>query len=166
MSLNNGNISFTVPSLPPLPVDFQIGLIVGPSGSGKSTLLRTTFGPPAVVPWEEGKAVVSHFESIEDAIERLGAVGLNNTRAWLQPYHTLSTGEQFRADLARAVGSNVSLDEFTSTVNREAARAGSCALGRFIRERGFKSVVIATCHADVEPWLLVCTTHICRSCDA
>lgn len=155
MSLESGCVSFAVPNLPCLPSEFQIGLIVGPSGSGKSTLLRTRFQKPPVIEWMEGKAIVSHFQSVDDAIQRLGAVGLNNTRAWLQPYQTLSTGEQFRADLARAVGSDVSLDEFTSTVNREAARAGSCALGRFIRDRGFKNIVIATCHGDVEPWLRV-----------
>ena len=36
--------------------------------------------------------IVSHFTSADEAVEKLTAVGLNTTRVWLQPHHTLSTG--------------------------------------------------------------------------
>ena len=62
------------------------------------------------------------------------------------------------------------IDEFTSTVNREAARAACTSLSRYLRTSKLKKarrvgcfcnssvmrvlqVVLATCHTDVEAWL-------------
>lgn len=47
------------------------------------------------------QAVVSHFETPSEAARWLGAVGLNAIPLWCQPHHALSTGEAFRASLAR-----------------------------------------------------------------
>src|SRR5210317_1291559 len=54
--------------------DYSIGLIVCPSGSGKSTLLKE-FGEEEQIEWNSNQAVCSHFNSAEDARERLSAVG-------------------------------------------------------------------------------------------
>lgn len=146
-----GTSTFTPPVLTP-PQVWSLGVIVGPSGSGKTTLLRQ-FGEPTPVTWHPDLAIASHFSSARDAQERLGAVGLNSIPAWLRPYHALSTGEQFRADLARRLCHGATIDEFTSVVDRTVALSASVALRRYIDRTGLQRVVVATCHRDVLPWL-------------
>jgi len=92
----------------------------------------------------------------------LAAVGLASPPSWLKPYHVLSTGERFRADLARAILASgvrehpdgvasatnpryreadasrsplplLVFDEFTSTLDRTVACTASFALAKFLR---------------------------------
>ena len=147
----DGKSTFNVPSLN-APDDFSIGLIVGPSGSGKSTLLKQ-FGVESSFEWAHDKSICSHFQSSDDAIARLGAVGLNSVPVWVKPYHVLSTGEKFRADLARRLDNGAVIDEFTSVVDRNVAKSCSYATARHIRKDGLKNIVFATCHYDILEWL-------------
>ena len=149
----SGSSSFRLPLLPRVPADFGIGVIVGPSGSGKSSLLRARFAAPRPAAWSRTKAIVSHFADAADAMARLSAVGLNSTRSWLKPHHVLSTGEQFRADVARALGDGATFDEFTSALNRDAARSACIAVAKLVLERGYRRIVLAACHDDIVPWL-------------
>lgn len=135
-----------------LPKDFKIGVIYGASGSGKSTLLEE-FGKEVYPMWEPDKAIVSHFDTPDEAINRLGAVGLNTIPSWYRPYHVLSNGEKFRADLARKIRDGAVIDEYTSVVDRNVAKAASVALSKYIKKNNIKSVVISTCHEDVIDWL-------------
>lgn len=135
-----------------IPKKFKLGVIVGSSGSGKSTLLKN-FGTEEVPVWNPNKSIVSHFESPDDAINKLGSVGLNTVPSWYKPYHVLSNGEKFRADLARKLKSGAVIDEFTSVVDRTVAKAASISLSRFIDTNGLKNVVISTCHHDILEWL-------------
>ena len=135
-----------------LPDSFKIGVIVGASGSGKSTLLNE-FGPEEVPKWDKNKAIVSHFVSPDDAINKLGAVGLNSIPSWYKPYYVLSNGEKFRADLARKIKTNAVIDEFTSVVDRNVAKAASTALSRYIKKNDINNVVLSTCHHDIIDWL-------------
>lgn len=148
----DGHSHTEVAELPPLPDGFSIGLIVGPSGSGKTTLLNT-LGQPETVTWNEGRAVASHFADAKEARDRLAATGLNSIPAWCRPFHVLSTGEQFRADLARRLRDGACIDEFTSVVDRTVAKSCSAAVSRYIRAAGLRRVVFATCHYDVIRWL-------------
>ncbi len=148
----DGSSVFYVPSFPSQLDPFSIGLIVGPSGSGKSTLLKQ-FGQMPEPLWEAEKAVCSHFGSAEEAAERLSGVGFNSTPAWLRPYDVLSTGEKFRADMARSITNGAVIDEFTSVVDRNVARSCAAAIHRFIHQRGLHSVVFASCHYDIIEWL-------------
>lgn len=148
----DGTSTFTPPIMPQVAKTFNIGLIVGASGSGKSTLLQN-FGSEATHKWCRDKAIVSHFDSADDAVERLGAVGLNSIPSWMRPYHVLSTGERFRADLARRLRSNAVIDEFTSVVDRNVAKSCSRALSRYVKEKGLTNIVIASCHRDIAEWL-------------
>lgn len=148
----DGTTTFDVPQMPEISRDFGIGLIVGSSGSGKSTLLKQ-FGSHREHNWQSDRSVASHFESADDARERLSGVGFNSIKNWMQPYHTLSNGQQFRADLARSVSSGCVVDEFTSVVNREAAVSCSKAIGRYVRMKGMKNIVFASCHSDIIEWL-------------
>jgi len=137
--------------------DWNVGLIVGPSGSGKTTILRDAFGEPAELEWS-GLAVVDDFPA-ELGIEALAAVcqavGFNTIPAWLRPYDALSTGEQFRVMLARLLVETqglITIDEFTSVVDRQVAQIGAHAVAKYVR-RNDRQLVAATCHYDVIDWL-------------
>jgi len=138
--------------MPDVPKDFSIGLILGPSGSGKSLLL-SQFGQEESPIWIQNKATVSHFETPEDAVDRLMAVGLNSIPSWCRPFHVLSNGEQFRANLARKLKNSAVIDEFTSVVDRNVAKAASVAMRRYVDRKGLKNIVLASCHYDILDWL-------------
>ena len=104
-----------------IPQEFQIGLVVGRSGAGKSVFLREFFSAPAEVDWGCDEAVISHFDSPDEASQRLMAVGLNAVPTWLKPYRILSNGEKFRATLARQIQSGATIDDFTCITNRNVA---------------------------------------------
>src|SRR5215207_8805232 len=95
-----------------LPIEerpWNVGLIVGPSGAGKSTIARELFGDAVVkgFDWPEGKSLVDGFPpsmSLKEIAELLSSVGLASVPTWVRPFSTLSTGEQFRATVARAIG--------------------------------------------------------------
>ena len=148
----DGNSQFEVPNLPKLPTEFGIGLIVGPSGSGKSSLLEQ-FGKEKTINWNKNQAICSHFESADKAQEKLSAVGFNTVPSWMRPYHVLSTGEKFRADLAMRLENNAVIDEFTSVVDRNVAKSCSYALRRYVDKSNLQNIILATCHYDIIEWL-------------
>lgn len=148
----DGESRFTPPVMPETPDNFGIGLIVGPSGSGKSTLLKG-FGEERRHSWFHDLSVASHFKDAEDASERLSAVGLNSIPSWLRPYRVLSTGERFRADLARSLYHDAVIDEFTSVIDRNVAKACSVALRRYVDKKQLRNIVLASCHYDIIEWL-------------
>jgi ABC-type ATPase with predicted acetyltransferase domain len=135
-----------------IPKNFKIGVIVGSSGSGKSTLLKN-FGIEESPEWDATKSIVSHFESPDEAINKLSAVGLNTIPSWYKPYHVLSNGEKFRADLARKLKSHAVIDEFTSVVDRNVAKAASVSLSKYAKNNDITNIVLATCHRDILEWL-------------
>lgn len=145
------------------PDNFQIGCIVGPSGAGKTTLLKT-FGEPYEHKWDGSQSIISNIGHSfklepEKAASILSAVGLSTVPSWVRPHHHLSNGEQFRADLAAAIAHSLSnensvilIDEFTSVVDRNVAKAASFALQKYIRKSGSK-VIVSSCHDDILEWL-------------
>jgi GNAT superfamily N-acetyltransferase len=140
--------------------DWSIGLIVGPSGAGKSTVARQHFGENVVggFDWPHDASVIDGFPlevGVKDVVQLLTSVGFSSPPAWLRPWHVLSTGEQFRADVARALAASrspVVMDEFTSVVDRRVAQIGSHAIQKTVRRRGTQFVGV-TCHYDVIDWL-------------
>jgi len=147
-----GKSYFTCHNKPKIKDSFNIGLIVGSSGSGKSTLLKE-FGEEINPVWGNDKAIVSHFETPEKAVDNLSSVGLNSIPTWMKPYHVLSNGEKFRADMSRKLKDNSVIDEFTSVVNRSVAKSASMAISKTIRKRDIKNVVFCSCHEDIIDWL-------------
>jgi len=135
-----------------IPTEFKIGVIVGSSGSGKSTMLKL-FGVEDKPIWEPNKAIVSHFDGPDDAINKLGSVGLNSIPSWYKPYDVLSNGEKFRVDLARKIRSHAVIDEFTSVVDRDVAKAASVSLSKYVKNNDIHNVVLSTCHHDIVDWL-------------
>lgn len=155
--VSNGKVDFYPWHKPEIPTEFGIGIIVGSSGSGKSTLLKE-FGIDSPIIWDSNKPIISHFETPDDAINALTAVGLNTVPSWYKPYDVLSNGEKFRADLARKLDIGrrdgcVVVDEYTSVVDRNVAKAASVALSRYVKRYNIKNVVLSTCHRDILEWL-------------
>ncbi len=141
--------------------DWKLGVIVGPSGSGKSSIGRLIFGDEAFYEpnnWPSDKPIVDaispdgDFDSVTGA---LATVRLGSVPCWLRPYHALSNGERFRADLARIVSEapdKIVVDEFTSVVDRQIANFGALAFQKAWRRTGGQAVLLS-CHYDVLDWL-------------
>lgn len=148
-----------------MPLDDQpwnIGLIVGPSGSGKSTIARQIW-PEEIAAyenqnWPDNQSIVDGFPEdtpVKEIIHLLSSVGFSSPPAWLRPYRVLSTGQRFRASVARALAGNAAftvIDEFTSVVDRTVAQIGSAAIAKTVRALG-KQFVAISCHEDIIDWL-------------
>jgi len=155
---------------------WRVLLVVGPSGSGKTSLLRSLAARlhPAsadaplypTAAWVKGRAVVDHFEGgFEEAQSWLCAVGLSSVPTWCKPFEVLSTGEQYRANVARTMavgcagrGAPLIFDEWTSELDRGVSRSVCVSLKRRMdarRRAGHKDppLLFATCHEDVEAYL-------------
>lgn len=135
-------------------IDYQILVITGSSGGGKSTLLKELpFYNKSHRTYDNTKAIVSNFDTPEDASYRLSAVGLNSMPVWCRPRNVLSIGEGFRADLALNINSEMIFDEFTSTIDRNVAKSTCNSIAKYIRKNNMHHVVFCSCHNDYIPFL-------------
>ena len=139
--------------------DWNIGVIYGSSGSGKTTILKR-MGELSKSSFDAKKPLISNFDWLEpkDATLLLTSMGLSSVPTWLRPFHLLSNGEQYRAELAYKVGKAkendvILVDEYTSVVDRDVAKAMSFALQKYIR-RTNKRIILASCHYDIMEWLM------------
>jgi len=139
---------------------WNIGVVYGGSGTGKTTILKNYFKKEMDKSYfDNSKSLISNFDWLEpkEATFLLSAMGLSSVPTWLRPFNTLSNGEQYRANLAYIVGSakeneTILIDEYTSVVDRDVAKAMSNALQKYIR-RTNKKIVLASCHFDIMEWL-------------
>lgn len=140
--------------------DWNVGLIVGASGSGKTTIAKRAFENSSFFTGHEwgGSSFLNDFDAqldIKQITDSLSHVGFASPPSWLLPYHCLSNGQKFRADLARAIletDDTLVFDEFTSLVDRTVAKIGSYAVQKFVRKMK-RQFVAVTCHYDVAEWL-------------
>lgn len=138
---------------------WNIGVIYGGSGTGKTTLLKE-FGELTQDNFDKQKPLISNFDWLDpkEATFLLSSMGLSSVPTWLRPYGLLSNGEKYRAELAYKVGKAndndvILIDEFTSVVDRDVAKAMSYALQKYIR-RTNKKIILASCHFDIMEWLM------------
>lgn len=139
--------------------DWNIGVILGGSGSGKTTILKKC-GELKQPKFDQEKPLISNFNWLDpkDATLVLTSMGLSSVPTWLRPFHTLSNGEQYRATLAYLVasakdGEVILVDEYTSVVDRDVAKAMSFALQKYVRREN-KRIIVASCHYDILEWLM------------
>ncbi len=139
--------------------NWNIGVILGGSGSGKTTILKK-MGDVKKINFDTEKPLISNFDWLEpkDATLVLTSMGLSSVPTWLRPFHTLSNGEKYRATLAYLVasakdGEVILVDEYTSVVDRDVAKAMSFALQKYIRREN-KRIIVASCHYDILEWLM------------
>lgn len=142
--------------------DWKIGVIVGPSGSGKSTVARKIFGDSLWTgyKWKKNKAVVDNFEddTIKDITGMFTRVGFSSPPSWLRSFYTLSNGEQYRCELAKALLQKnkdiIAVDEYTSVVDRNTAKVMSIAINKAIKKGTIKKKFVAvSCHYDILEYL-------------
>lgn len=135
---------------------WTLGLITGASGSGKTTLAKHLFELTPEPQWTHSSIVDDFPEQMtpQQVVDTLTSVGLSSPPTWLRPYTALSTGQQFRATLARhlATPQLTVMDEFSSTVDRTVAKVASTALRKRINATN-KPFVAVTCHNDITEWL-------------
>ena len=105
-------------------------IVCGGTGSGKTTILNILSSFIG-----ENERVIT----IEDAAE------LRLHQNHVIPLETRDTNYDAKGEI-------VILDEFTSVVNRAAAKSMSFALQRYARQKDLK-IVIASCHFDIIEWL-------------
>ena len=139
--------------------EWNVGVIYGGSGSGKSTILKE-LGGIKTIEFDVDKPLISNFDWLEpeEAGRVLTSIGLSSVPTWLRPFRLLSNGEQYRAYLAYLVasskeGETILVDEYTSVVDRDVAKAMSLALQKYIR-REKKKVILASCHFDIMEWVM------------
>lgn len=149
----------------PIELDsWKIGIVYGPSGSGKTSIARALDAHGWVEwgtePWPTDKAIVDVIDpdgDFEAVTGTLASVGLGTVPSWLRPYHVLSNGEKFRAEMARLLAANVTdvyLDEFTSILDRQVAGFGAQAFAKAWRRGGLqRRVILITPHTDVLGWV-------------
>jgi len=108
--------------------------------------------------WDHDCSIVDHFPAgmgVKEVAGALSAVGFSSPPSWLRPYRVLSTGEQFRVTIARALAEfndRCVVDEFTSVVDRTVAKIASAAVEKAVR-RQKRQFVAVSCHYDIIEWL-------------
>ena len=162
----------------PFTAELRLVLVVGGSGSGKSALLRSLGlagrGEAPLPPWPTGRSILDGLggccgDGETDAFGWLGAVGLGSVPLWCQPYAALSTGEAFRAELARrlqraaATRRPLVVDSFCDHLDPLSAACCSAALARHLRGPGAATrAVLASCHPGTAHWLRPDAVVVCR----
>lgn len=143
-----------------IPEKWNVGLIYGASGSGKTTLAKKLFGDDVF------KTILNEDEPIINQLPKeltydecaaiLSGIGLNSVPCWVRPVKTLSNGQRARAEAALLMVQNkgiISIDEWTSVVDRTVAKAMSHCLQKFARKQN-KQIILLSCHHDVLEWLI------------
>jgi ABC-type ATPase with predicted acetyltransferase domain len=148
--------------------DFEIPprsvvLLCGISGSGKTSVLSLIKGAlkatrgqvilsdnakiAELVSITEDRALIELVGSnLQDALYALNKVGLAEAKLYLKPYSQLSSGQKYRASVARLVDSDANIwiaDEFCSSLDKLTANIVACSVQRHVRRNGI--TFIAAC---------------------
>jgi ABC-type Mn2+/Zn2+ transport system ATPase subunit len=139
--------------------EFNVGLIIGASGSGKTTMAKEMFGPACFDEMlDPSKPVIEQFRkhmSYDECAAALTGIGLSQVTSWVKPAGALSNGQKARAEAALQMTSLkpfVVIDEFTSVVDRNVAKAMAHCVQKFARKFN-KIITLVSCHYDVFEWL-------------
>ena len=144
-----------------LDMNFNILCVVGGSGKGKSTLLKEFNGYNfASKKFDNSKAIVSNFNTEDEASHKLSAVGLNSLPVWCRPRNVLSVGEGFRADVALNLDDYTIFDEYTSTIDRNVAKSTSNGLQKYIRHNNIKKTCEFSINYNTDKYIIINSTDL------
>lgn len=143
-----------------LPLEWNVGCIVGNSGTGKTTIAKELFADNYITEFKynKHKSILDEMpenKSVEQITKTFNAVGFSSPTQWIKPYDLLSTGQQMRVNVARAILSEKAItvfDEFTSTIDRMVAQIGCLAISKAIKQQNKKFIAVS-CHLDIVDWL-------------
>jgi GNAT superfamily N-acetyltransferase len=157
------------------PAGCRIVLVLGRNGSGKSQLLRSMC-PSGLGTLETEAAHWAPNRSLldglgPDAVRWLGAVGLGSVPLWGQPYAALSTGEAFRAQLARQLQATeraslpLVVDGFCDHLDGLSAGCCAASLSRHLRSKEgcATHALLASCRAQIAHYLRPDVVILCRA---
>lgn len=140
--------------------NFNIGLIYGNSGSGKTTLAKHIFGNnifDTII--DENNCILNQLNEkydYQECVNILNAIGLNSVPCWIRPIKTLSNGQKARAEIAYLLTNEknkiIVIDEFTSVVDRIAAKAMAICIKKFANKYN-KKIILLSCHNDIIEYL-------------
>ena len=157
--LTSAQVHRTRPVQIPKRSDFTILAVLGRSGVGKTATLRNIQPDTSKwinnIRWKMQLPVITQVHSNpEEAGKLLNAVGLRSMPVWLLAYKDLSTGQQARAHMTRALtNSNVSvIDEFGSTIDPLTRQCMAYTFQKAVRARD-RSVVVAVNDERILPFL-------------
>ena len=139
--------------------NFNIGVIYGASGSGKTTLAKKIFGNDIFTTiLNDDEPIINQLPkefTYDECASMLSGIGLNSVPCWVRPVKTLSNGQRARAEAVLLITQQkdiVVIDEWTSVVDRNVAKAMSFTLQKYARKTN-KKVILLSCHYDVIEWL-------------
>ena len=158
-NVETGAEFFCQAELPTDEPNWSIGVIYGASGTGKTSIGRA-IGPLYQPSWPSDAPIVygicaGQADAFDGVTGALASVGLGTVPSWLRPFHVLSMGEQFRANLARLLCESPALavvDEFSSVVDRQIAQVGAGAFAKAWRRTSGQAVLLS-CHDDILDWV-------------
>ena len=134
--------------IPSFPKNAGVVVVVGASGSGKTTILND-WGMQSPIA-DTKTPVYKMFNTEEEAEKHLISAGLRTIPSWKRNISELSNGEKHRVEVALSLASdNPFVDEFTSVVDRDTARA----LCHSINISKVKNITLASCHRDILEWI-------------
>jgi ABC-type ATPase with predicted acetyltransferase domain len=144
----------------------EVVLLTGTSGSGKSTLLRllaqvggvnlsgvirwsSNYRPGTFTPIRSQKALIEVLDErdVSKALSLMGRVGLSDAYVFLKRFDELSSGQQYRAMLAKLVAGNCNVwlaDEFCANLDSVTANIVADRMQRTARELGATLIVASS----------------------
>lgn len=152
-----------------IPEGWRVGVIYGASGSGKTTLAKKLFGEDIFKStMSPDTPIIEQFSeqfTYDQCASMLNGIGLTSVPCWIRPVHTLSNGQQARAEAALLMSQEglTVIDEWTSVVDRTVAKAMSHCVQKHAR-RADKQIILLSCHEDIiewvnPDWLIDCNTQ-------
>ena len=135
----------------------DIVYITGDSGGGKSVLLKELkkltngIGPEDVVIDKTKPIIDTLGQTVEEALQLLGLVGLSDAFVCLRYFDQLSDGQKSRYLLAKMLESDnefLLIDEFCALLDRETAKVVAYSMQKICRKTN-RTLIVATTHNDL-----------------